>query len=124
MALSTMLLFAIGFDQVGLAVTAEHDLSGSSKYVSAAVSDEGCAETAPDLFPVEEKSDQDDRDDKYKALEEQLKELLEMLKRMEKSAEEKIRKEILPRIKKEIERLKEKLRELRFEEDEAEPIKT
>ena len=40
------------------------------------------------------------------------------------SAEEKIRKEILPRIKKEIERLKEKLREFRLEEDESEPGKT
>jgi len=123
-ALSSVLLVVIGFDRVGLAVTVKHDLSGPSKHMNTALSEDVRAETTPDLFPVEEKSDQDYRHEEYKALEKKLKELLKDLKRLEKMAEDKIRNEILPLIKKEIERLKKKLREFRFEEDESEPIKT
>jgi len=124
MALSSMLLVVIGFDRVGLAVTVKHDLSGSSKHMNAALSDDVRAETAPDLFPVEGKSDEEYGNQEYKALEKELKELLKDLKRLEKMAGEKIRKEILPLIKKEIERLKKKLREFRFEEEKSGPIKT
>jgi len=124
MALSSMLLVVIGFDRVGLAVTVKHDLLGPSKHMNAALSDDVHTGTAPDLFPVEEKSDQDYRHEEYKALEKELKELLKDLKRLEKMAEDKIRNEILPLIKKEIERLKKKLREFRFEEGKSEPIKT